>query len=178
MVHVVMYWYYFQSARGIRVAWKEWITRLQIAQFVIDLGMTSLPRQLIVCASWLIAKSGFVYFASWNYFASAYMPILPHVGKCSGEEYAAVVGCVILSSYLLLFISFYIATYNKFKKNNKRSTAATAAGDMKQAAIVMEKTELPSVSETGEKALGALKSANDIIGAVNPNMLVTSTGKD
>ena len=34
-----MYWYYFQSARGIRIWWKKYITIGQITQFVLDIGM-------------------------------------------------------------------------------------------------------------------------------------------
>lgn len=102
MVHVVMYWYYFQSARGVQVWWKQWITRLQIAQFVIDLG--------------------FVYFAAYTYFTSTYMPAMPNYGQCAGEEFAAIAGCGILSSYLVLFISFYFATY----KRSGRSAAKRA----------------------------------------------------
>ncbi|KAG0645797.1 Fatty-acid synthase [Hyphodiscus hymeniophilus] len=126
LIHVVMYWYYFQSARGVRVSWKEWITRLQIAQFVIDLG--------------------FVYFASWDYFTSTYAPSLPHVGTCAGEPLAAVAGDVILSSYLVLFISFYIATYKKM--SNRRDTAKVAH----KAELRMEKTQVPTVNEVTEKA--------------------------
>ncbi|BDD58810.1 hypothetical protein MPDQ_007460 [Monascus purpureus] len=121
LVHVVMYWYYFQSARGIRIWWKEWITRLQIVQFVIDLG--------------------FIYFASYTYFSSTYFPWAPNWGKCAGEEFAALSGIAIITSYLVLFISFYIATYNKTGKGTRprRNTG-------KQAVIDMKDYEVPSIS--------------------------------
>ncbi|KAK4542294.1 hypothetical protein LTR36_006947 [Oleoguttula mirabilis] len=105
MVHVVMYWYYFQSARGIRIWWKKYITMLQIVQFVIDLG--------------------FVYFASYTYFSASYFPWLPSAGICAGEEFAAFAGMGILSSYLVLFIGFYASTYRQpVKKGRGRATSA------------------------------------------------------
>jgi fatty acid elongase 3 len=112
LVHVVMYWYYFQSARGIRIWWKEWVTRLQIIQFVIDLV--------------------FVYFASYTYFTSTYFQWMPNAGPCAGEEFAAFAGIGILSSYLLLFISFYFATYHK---DGKAPSGRKAVRRMSQAPL-------------------------------------------
>ncbi|KAK3685403.1 GNS1/SUR4 family protein [Podospora appendiculata] len=87
-VHVVMYAYYFLAARGARVRWKAWVTRLQIAQFVVDLG--------------------FVYFTSWNCFASRRWPIL--------------------TSYLVLFVSFYSSTYRSVGGDNLGKAARRAEG--------------------------------------------------
>ncbi|PYI06014.1 GNS1/SUR4 membrane protein [Aspergillus sclerotiicarbonarius CBS 121057] len=148
LVHVVMYWYYFQSARGIRIWWKEWITRLQIIQFVIDLG--------------------FIYFASYTYFSSTYFPWAPNMGQCAGEEFAALSGMAVISSYLFLFISFYIATYNKAAKTGRprRNTG-------KQAVIDMAKFE---VSSPSAEAKGNAKS-NGAVSTGRANGPVTRSRK-
>jgi len=57
---------------------------------------------------------------------------MPNAGKCAGEEFAAFAGMGIISSYLLLFISFYFATY---KKDGKRPTGRKAARSLKDAQI-------------------------------------------
>ena len=135
LVHVVMYWYYFQAARGIKIWWKKYITMLQIVQFVIDLG--------------------FVYFASYTYFTSTYFPRMPSAGKCAGEEFAAFAGMGILSSYLLLFISFYFATYkqekNQAKAGKGRRRARRVSETATKATIDMARMEVPDVHDVGEK---------------------------
>jgi len=125
-----MYWYYFQSARGIRIWWKEWITRLQIIQFIIDLGTSLELARFFFFFLALTVCPGFVYFASYTYFTSTYFEWLPSAGRCAGEEFAAFAGIGILSSYLFLFISFYFATY---KKDGKRPSGRKAVRRMSQA---------------------------------------------
>jgi len=140
MVHVLMYWYYFQSARGVKIWWKEWITRFQITQFVIDIG--------------------FIYFASYTYFTSTYWPWMPNAGNCAGEEFAAIAGIISITSYLVLFISFYIATY---KKDGKRPTGRKAARSLKDA-------ELPDVATLTHGKINSSKTKG------STNGYATTTG--
>lgn len=44
---------------------------------------------------------------------------LPQTDDCAGSEHAALFGCGLLSSYLLLFIQFFINTYVIKKKPAK-----------------------------------------------------------
>jgi fatty acid elongase 3 len=73
---------------------------------------------------------------------------------------------VILSSYLVLFISFYIATY---KKMSNRKNAAKIA---KKAESKLEKTEVPTLQETAGKATQAVKAANGGRHNINHNGLL------
>ena len=169
-VHVVMYWYYFQAARGVTIWWKKWITRLQIAQFVLDLGQyveTSSEPKANGCP-------GFIYFATYNYYATDYFPFLPHVGTCAGEEFAAFTGCAILTSYLFLFLAFYAATYKRASSKQKDSIQAVTKKMPRAAANELKETPIPTLSETSDAASDALNAAEDLMKAAGSQMSFTS----
>lgn len=79
------------------------------------------------------------------------------MGQCAGEEFAAFSGMAIISSYLFLFISFYVATYSKTKTKSGRPRRNTG----KQSLIDMKDYEVPSVSK-GQQAQGTNGAANGV----------------
>jgi len=92
MIHVAMYYYFMVQTMGGDVWWKKHLTTCQIVQFCLDICATT---------SW-----GVYYWGS---------------GKdCSGDVTTFFFGHGILSSFLLLFINFYVQTY----RANRRAAAA------------------------------------------------------
>ncbi|CCF59057.1 hypothetical protein KAFR_0G00240 [Kazachstania africana CBS 2517] len=131
-VHVLMYWYYFLAARGIRVWWKEWVTRFQIIQFILDIAL--------------------IYFAVYQKAAHLFFPTLPHCGDCVGSPPATFSGCAIISSYLVLFISFYINVYKrkgtKTSRVVKRAHGGVAAKVNEYVNVDIDTVATPSPSPT------------------------------
>ncbi|KAN0079839.1 GNS1/SUR4 family domain containing protein [Tylopilus felleus] len=90
-VHVLMY-YYYATAGGTKLWWKQHLTTIQIIQFVIMLTVGG--------------------FTSYQFVAYEWFPeYLPHMGGCSVTPTASIVGIGITSSYLLLFLDFFYETY-------------------------------------------------------------------
>lgn len=95
---------------------------------------------------------------------------MPNAGKCAGEEFAAFAGIIVISSYLVLFISFYFSTYKKegkalsARRNLRRISQAEApephiALDMVKAKTTGMKASSDSVMPRSRKALMNTKFA-------------------
>jgi len=101
-IHVVMYYYYARtSVIKKRVWWKKYLTTMQIVQFIIDVA---------VIYAILIANN--IYKIAPN-FILAY--------PCAGTDFSHIFGCLIVTSYLFLFIDFFKKTYKS--KSARKSTS-------------------------------------------------------
>ena len=66
--------------------------------------------------------------AAYQHYAATHYNHLPHWSNCAGTESAALFGCGLLTSYLGLFINFYIQTYKKPTKSKKPAVNGHANG--------------------------------------------------
>ncbi|OUM61388.1 hypothetical protein PIROE2DRAFT_69616 [Piromyces sp. E2] len=111
-VHVIMYYYYARtSVIKKRVWWKKYLTTMQIVQFIID---------VVVIYAILIANN--IYKIAPNFIFAF---------PCAGTDFSHVFGCLIVTSYLFLFIDFFKKTYKK-SKNAIKSTSKAKAEPEKQ----------------------------------------------
>ena len=119
--------------------------------------------------------SGFVYYATYNYYVDKFFPSLPHEGTCGGEQFAAFTGCATLSSYLVLFISFYAATYRKVRTGDKKSsTGRTSTSISFEAVHELERKKMPTMMETSETAVDALHCAEGLMKAAGTSIVSTT----
>jgi len=98
-IHVFMYTYYLMKALGRSMWWKQYLTSMQITQFIVDLGI--------------------VYFCAYNNLAYNYSTFMPSAGDCAGSVPSAIFGVAALTSYLVLFTKLY---------NDLYVTTSSAAG--------------------------------------------------
>ncbi|PVU84749.1 hypothetical protein BB559_005150 [Furculomyces boomerangus] len=119
LVHVIMYYYYYLASRGISVFWKKYLTIFQIAQFVIDINLC--------------------FFCLYTHMAYHNFPNLPNMGDCRGTRQAAYAGCILLSSYLTLFVQFFSQVYSegarieiRRRREEKKRLAALAEAEKKK----------------------------------------------
>jgi len=94
------------------------------------------------------------------------------MGKCEGEEFAAIAGICIITSYLFLFLAFYFATYKKpVPKGRRRATSAL---------VEMKDEKVPSV-EAVRRRLSTSRviqqAANGITTGASPNGRATKSRK-
>mmetsp|Transcript_134650 Transcript_134650/g.190342 ORF Transcript_134650/g.190342 Transcript_134650/m.190342 type:complete len:259 (+) Transcript_134650:52-828(+) len=97
LTHTIMYYYYALRAQKKDVPWKMLVTVVQITQFVVD-----------------VAFCFYCTLGRWGHFP--YFPFF----YCAGTWGAAVFGCSLLTSYLVLFIVLFSNRYCGPKKGGSK----------------------------------------------------------
>eukprot|EP00158_Paraphelidium_tribonemae_P009543 Partr_v1_DN28895_c1_g1_i2_m34401 putative fatty acid elongase len=123
IVHIIMYYYYARTAiSSAPVWWKKHLTTMQIVQFVLDLAVINLAMYMIIVKLYGKQISEFVGVkvsqfptVTWGSLGRGSEEWTDY-GKqatCYGPLSAGITGWLILSSYLMLFVQFFISTYLK-----------------------------------------------------------------